>query len=190
MRRAVSVLLLSLLLSGCAPDPGQGLTKQVLVNAHTARTGVIHLTMRYAEILEPAGRGPDASPLGWEAAAGFRASAEARAAKELLSEYATPVPVDPAYERARDIDEVSVATAGLVKLALEPAGTWEEFAKEIQVRRVRLDRAVSALEEGTKSHVLIEARTETNQKSSVYADALVRAKATDAAGPGGAAPTP
>lgn len=190
MRRAVPVLLLPLLLSGCGPDPGQALTKQVLVSAHTARTGVSHLAMRYAEILEPAGRGPDTAAPGWEAVTGFRASAEARTARTLLSEYAAPVPVDPAWERARDIEEVSVATAELVKLALEPGGTWEGFTKELQVRRTRLDRAVSALEAGTKSHVLIEARTETNQKSSVYADALVRARATDKAGSGGPASIP
>ena len=64
------------------------------------------------------------------------------------------------------------------------SGTWESFAKELQVRRSRLDRAISALEAGTKSHVLIEARTETNEKSSLYADALVRARATDAVGSG------
>jgi hypothetical protein len=190
MWRAVPVLLLSLLLSSCGPNPGQELTKQVLVSAHTARSGVSHLAMRYEEILEPDGRGPGAPAPGWEEVAVFRASAEARVARELLSGYTTPVPVDPAFERARDIGEVSVATAELVKLALEPSGTWEGFAKELQARRSRLDRAVSALEAGTKSYVLIEARTETNKKSSIYADALARAKATDAAGSGKATSAP
>jgi hypothetical protein len=77
MRRAVPVLLLPLLLAACGPTPDQELTKQVLVSAHTARTGVIHLTMRYAEILEPAGRDTGTPVAGWEAVAGFRASAEA-----------------------------------------------------------------------------------------------------------------
>ncbi len=188
MWRAIPVLLLSLLLSACGPKPGQELTKQVLVSAHTARSGVSHLAMRYEEILEPGGRGPGAPAPGWEEVAAFRSSAEARVARELLSAYTTPVPVDPALERARDIGELSVATAELVKLALEPSGTWEGFAKELQVRRSRLDRAMSALEAGTKSHVLIEARTETNKKSSLYADALVRARASGAAGSGEAAP--
>jgi hypothetical protein len=190
MRRAVPVLLLPLLLAACGPTPEQELTKQVLVSAHTARTGVIHLTMRYAEILEPVGKGADDPDRGWEEAAPFRASAEALAARELLSEYAKPVPVDPAYERARDLEEVSAATAELVQLALEPRGTWDSYTQEIQKGRSRLDRAVSALEAGTKSHILIEARTETNKKSSVYAAALVRAKSADTAGTGGAVPSP
>jgi hypothetical protein len=190
MRTAVPVLLLSLLLAACGPTPDQLLTKQVLVSAHTARTGVIHLTMRYAEILEPAGTDTGTPAAGWEAVAGFRASAEARAARELLSEYAKPVAVDPSWERARDLGEVSVATAELVNLALEPGGTWESWSQKVREARSRLDRAVAALEAGTKSHILIEARTETNRKSSVYADALVRARATEAAGTGGAAPSP
>lgn len=190
MRRAVPGLLSTLLLVACGPTKEQEVTKQVLVSAHTARTGALHITMRYGEILASAGRAVDAPVTGWEDVAAFRESAEGRVARELLSEYARPVPVDPAFARARDIEAVSVATAELVKLALEPRGTRESFAKEMEASRSRLDRAVSALETGTKSFVLIEARTETNRKSSVYAEAIARARAADASKTGGASPAP
>ncbi len=188
MRTAASGLLLPLLLVACGPTKEQEVTKQVLVSAHTARTGVIHLNMRYAEILEPSASGPGAPARGWDDVAGFRESAEGRASRELLSEYATPISVDPQFRRSGEIEEVSVATAELVKLALGPRGTWESFARETERARSRLDRAVSALEAGTKSFVLIEARTETNRKSSVYAEAIARARAADAPKPEGAAP--
>ena len=41
MRRAVPCLLVSLLFVACGPKEDYGPTKRVLVNAHTARTGVI-----------------------------------------------------------------------------------------------------------------------------------------------------
>lgn len=184
MRRAVPVLLLALLLVGCGPTPEQELTKRVLVDAHTARTGVIHLTARYAEILAPA------AGSGWEEVEAFRTSAEGLVARELLSAYERPVAVDPAFPRASDIEGLTKATADLVRLALEPTGSWESWSEEVERGRSRLDRAIAALEAGTKSHVLIQARTETNRTSAVWAEALVQAKAGGAAAGGGASPTP
>lgn len=189
MRGVVPVLLLPLLLAGCGPTPEQELTKRVLVDAHTARTGVIHLTSRYAEILEPAAGSGEPSR-GWEETAAFRASAEGLVARELLSALEKPVAVDPALGRAGDIEGLTVATADLVRLALEPAGSWESWSEEIQRRRSRLDRAIAALEAGTKNHVLIQARTETNRTSAVWAEALVQARAGGAAAGGEATPTP
>lgn len=189
MRRAVPVLLLPLLLSACGPTPEQDLTKRVLVDAHTARTGVIHLTSRYAEILAPATDAGEPDR-GWEEVAAFRASAEGLVARELLSAYEQPVAVDPAFPRAGDIEGLTNATAELVKLALEPAGSWESWSAEVERGRSRLDRAIAALEAGTKSHVLIQARTETNRTSAVWAEALVQARAADPAAGGGTAPAP
>lgn len=189
MRRAVPVLLLPLLLAGCGPTPEQELTKRVLVDAHTARTGVIHLTSRYEEILAPAAATGEPAR-GWEEVAAFRDSPEGLVARELLSAYERPVPVAPAFFRAGDIEGLTASTADLVRLALEPTGSWESWSAEIQRGRSRLDRAIAALEAGTKSHVLIQARTETNRTSAVWAEALVQAKAGGAAAGGGTAPTP
>lgn len=190
MRRAVPCLLVSLLFVACGPKEDYGPTKRVLVNAHTARTGVIYLAMRYAEILEPAANGAGSTARSWADLSGFRESAEGTAARTLLSEYSKPISVDPASRRRGEIEEVSLATAALVNLVLEPRGTWESFSREIDVARSRLDRAVSALETGTKDFVLIEARTETNEASHVYAETIARAKAADSEKAGRSNPTP
>jgi hypothetical protein len=188
MRRAIPYLLASLLLASCGPKEDYLPTKRVLVNAHTARTGVSHITMRYAEVLGSAPGGADPAVRGWEGLTGFRESAEGLAAKRLLSEYSKPISVDPANARRSEIEAVSLATAELVNLALEPRGTWESFSREITGARSRLDRAVSALEAGTKDFVLIETRTETNKTSFVYADTIARAKAADSEKAGKSAP--
>jgi hypothetical protein len=181
---------MSLLLASCGPKEDFGPTKRVLVNAHTARTGVSHLTMRYSEVLGAAASGADSTVRGWEDLAGFRESEEGLAARRLLSEYSKPISVDPANVRRGEIEAVSVATAELVNLALEPRGTWESFSQEITGARSRLDRAVSALETGTKDFVLIETRTETNKTSFVYADTIATAKAADSEKAAKPSPTP
>lgn len=180
MRRAVPSLLVSLLLVACSPKEDYGPTKRALVNAHTARTGVIYLAMRYEEILEPASSGPGSTARSWQDLSGFHETAEGLAARRLLSEYSKPISVDPSSRRRAEIEEVSLATAALVNLALEPRGTWESFTDELKRARSRLDRAIAALETGTKGFVLIEARTETNKATSAYAGAITRAKAADA----------
>ena len=190
MRRAVPSLLVSLLLVACSPKEDYGPTKRALVNAHTARTGVIYLAMRYEEILEPASSGPGSTARSWQDRSGFHETAEGLAARRLLSEYSKPISVDPSSRRRAEIEEVSLATAALVNLALEPRGTWESFSREIDVARARLDRAMSALEAGTKDFVLIETRTETNKTSFAYADTIARAKAADSEKPGKANPAP
>jgi hypothetical protein len=190
MRRAVPCLLVSLLLASCGPKEDYEPTKRALVNAHTARTGVIHITMRYAEVLGAGASGSDSKVLDWADLAGFRKSEEGLAARKLLSEYSKPISVDPGSRRRGEIEEVSLATAALVNLALEPRGTWESFSQEITGARSRLDRAVKALETGTKDFVLIEARTETNKASFAYAETIARAKAADSAQPGKTNPAP
>ncbi len=179
MRRAVPCLLVSLLLVACGPKEDYGPTKRALVNAHTARTGVAYLAMRYEEILGPASNESGSTAQSWEDLSGFRESAEGLAARGLLSEYSKPISVDPSSTRRAEIEEVSAATTALVNLALEPRGTWESFSQEIDGARSRLDRAVSALEKGTKDFVLIETRTETNKASFAYAQEIARAKAAD-----------
>lgn len=177
MRKAVPGLLFPLLLVACSPPKDQDVTRQVLVSAQTARAGVAHLLMRYGEILDPDGDGPGTPGQGWEDVAAWRESAEGRAARKLLSDYAQPIRVDPAFARAPEIEGLSRATAELVSLALEPPrGTWESFAGEVGESRARLDRTLAEFERGTKYFILIEATTETNRRTSAYAEALVRAR--------------
>jgi hypothetical protein len=177
MRNAASCLLLSLLLAACGPTEDQGPTRQALVNAQTARDAVSQLTLRYGEILNPAGSAPGSPVRGWEGLGEFRKSAEGLASAKYLSEFSKPIPVDPAHTRSKEILELSRATAELVSLALEPRGTWEAFAQEVNGLRSRLDRAQAALETGTKSFVLVEVRTKTEENAMAYSKMLSAARA-------------
>ena len=180
MRRAVPALflpLLPLLIVACSPRKDQETTRQVIANAYIARSAVSDLLTRYGEILNPAGNPPGSVTRGWEDVAKFRESAEGRAEEEFLVAYSKPVQVDPAFARSREIKDVSLVTAELVNRALEPRGTWESFVQEMQGIRSRLDRAVSGLEAGTKSFILIEARTETEEKAMAFSKALAVARA-------------
>lgn len=178
MRRAGPCLLLSLLLVSCsAPTKEDEVTLQVLVNAHAARDAVSHLTMRYGEIHDRVARDTGSPAGGPEDFAGFKDSAEGLAVKGFLSEYSKPVPAEPSFVRSREIGELSLATAELVNLALEPRGTWEAFGQEMSVARSRLDRALSALETGAKSHILIQSRTKTEEKAMAFSRMLAQANA-------------
>lgn len=193
MRRTLPGLLLPLLLVACGgPTKENEVTRQVLVSAHAARDAVSYLTMRYGEVLAPAGADSGSTAGGWESVAGFRGSPEGLAVREFLSEYAKPVPVDPSFRRAREIEDVTRVTAEMVSLALEPQGTWESFGQELGGIRSRLDKAVTTLETGTKSFILIESRTKIEEKAVAFSKMLAQARA-GAAGPdskGGAAATP
>lgn len=185
MRRTVPGLLLPLLIVACGPDNTKEIevTRQVLVNAHAARDAVSQLTMRYGEVLNAAGVVPGAPARGWEDVAGFRESAEGLVTRQFLSEYSKPVPVDPAFARAREIEDVARATAELVNLALEPSGTWDSYTQELGRVRSRFDRALTALETGTKTFIIVEMRTKVEEKAMAYSKALASAKAS-AAEPG------
>lgn len=180
MRRAVPVLLLLIPLIACGPTPEekkeQEATQQVLVNAHVARAAVIHLTMQYEKVVAPSGRPADSPAPAWEDAAAYRGSPEGLAASQFLSAFVKPAPVDASFVRAKDLEEAARATAALAALALEPRGTWDSFAGEMNGLRARLDQAVATLEKGTKNHVLIQIRTETNIRTAVYTDALAKAR--------------
>lgn len=180
MRRALPILVLPLFLVACAPAKDTDVTRQVLANAQIARTAVSDLTMRYGEMLRVAGSSPDAPSGGWEAVAPFRESAEGAAVRQFLSEYSKPVAVDPSFARAREIEELTRATAALVSFALEPRGTWGTFSQEVTSLRSRVDRALSSLEKGTKTFILIEARTKTEEKAMAYSNALAAARAAEA----------
>lgn len=178
MRKAGPGLLLSLLLVACsAPTKEDEVTLQVLVNAHAARDAVSHLTMRYGEIHDRVARDTGSPAGGPEDFAGFKDSAEGLAVKGFLSEYSKPVPEDPSFKRSREIAELSLATAELVSLALEPRGTWESFSEEMSGARSRLDRALSALETGVKSHILIQSRTKTEEKAMAFSRMLAQVNA-------------
>ena len=191
MRGTVPVLLASLALAACdgGPTPEKAATRQALVGAHVASAAVSHLVSRYAEMLgSPAT--DDTAPVAWEAVAPYRQSPEGLAEAAFLGELARPVPVEPSFTRAKDIEAVGRATSDLVNLALAPAGSWQEFSQGIAASRGRLDAAVAALEKGTKSYVLIDVRQETNMQTASYTEMLAKAKADAAALAPGAAPAP
>lgn len=178
MRKAGPGLLLSLLLVACsAPTKEDGVTLQVLVNAHAARDAVSHLTMRYGEIHDRAASDTGSPAGGSEEFAEFKGSAEGLAVRAFLSEYSKPVPTEPSFGRGREIGELSLATAELVNLALDPRGTWESFGQEVSGARSRLDRALSALETGVKSHILIQSRTKTEEKAVAFSRMLAQVNA-------------
>ena len=192
MRRTVSCLLPLLLLAACGPTEDQGPTRQALVNAQTARDAVSQLNVRYGEFFNPAGSAPGSTARGSEDLAAFRKSAEGLATREFLSAYAKPISVDPAHPRSKEIAELSHVTAELVNLALEPRGTWESYEKETKAIRSRLDKAVTALEVGTRSFVLVEVRTKTEENAMAYSKMIsaARAGAADPAKKEGTGKTP
>ena len=192
MRRAGPGLLLSLLLVACsAPTKEDEVTLQVLVNAHAARDAVSHLTMRYGEIHDRAVGEAGSTAGGPEEFAEFKGSAEGLAVKGFLSEYLRPISTEPSFKRSGEIGDLSAATVELVSLALEPRGTWEAFGQEMSAARSRLDKALTALETGAKSHILIQSRTKTEEKAMAFSRMLAQASAgVTAPGKDEAAKTP
>ena len=194
MRRAattIGLVLVTLAFVACEGGltPEQVATKQALIDAHVARAAVTHLVSRYGEVLE-APLPADAPPRSWEDVAAWRASAEGLAAGTYIAALVTPAPVDPTFQRAKDIAAVTGGTAELVRLALEPQGDWEAFRQAIETSKLRLLRAVEALEKGTKSYVLIETRQETNMRTAGYTEMLAKARSSEPTAPGGPTPTP
>lgn len=192
MRRAVIGLLAALFAGACGggPTPEQLATKAALVDAHVARAAASHLTSRYDEALAGQPPAEEGAAPSWEAAAAYRASAEGLAAVTYLSELGKPVSVDPSFPRAGDIDAVRRATTELVTIVLQPAGTREEFAARVSDAQARLFSAVSALEKGTKNHILIETRSESNIRMAEYTEILAGSRAAGAGTAPGASPTP
>lgn len=192
MPRAVIGLLAALFVGACGggPTPEQLATKGALVDAHVARAAASHLASRYDEA--EAGQAPAAEGTApsWEAAAAYRASAEGLAAVTYLSELGKPVFVDPSFPRAGDIDAVRRATTELVTVVLEPAGTREEFAQKVSDAQARLFSAVSALEKGTKNHILIQTRSESNIRMAEYTEILASSRAAGAGAPQESTPAP
>lgn len=192
MPKAVIGLLAALFIGACGggPTPEQLATKAALVDAHVARAAASHLASRYDEA--EAGQAPAAEGTApsWEAAAAYRASAEGLAAVTYLSELGKPVPVDGSFPRAGDIEAVRRATTELVTVVLEPAGTREEFAARVSDAQARLFSAVSALEKGTKNHILIQTRSESNIRMAEYTEILASSRAAGAGAPQESTPAP
>ncbi len=192
MRRAVIGLLAALAVGACGggATPEQLATRAALVDAHVARAAVSHLASRYDEVLTAQPPAEDGTQPSWEAAAAYRGSAEGLAAVTYLAELGKPVPVDASFPRAADIDAVRKATTELVTFVLEPAGTREEFARQISDAQARLFSAVSALEKGTKNHILIQTRSESNIRMAEYTEILASSKAAGGGSPSGAPTAP
>ena len=192
MRRAVIGLLAALVVGACGggPTSEQLATKAALVDAHVARAAASHLASRYDEAVAGQAPAEEGTAPSWEAAAAYRASDEGIAAVTYLTELGKPVPVDSSFPRAGDIEAVRRATTELVTIVLEPAGTREEFAARVSDAQARLFSAVSALEKGTKNHILIETRSESNIRMAEYTEILASSKAAGAEVPPEATPAP
>ena len=194
MRRAVPGLLLVVLLAGCGGvwTPEQQLTKQVLVSAHVVRGAAAYQVDRYGEVLRAAATAEDPARQSGENLSAYLASAESQVVSTLLTGALKPAPADPAFPRAKDLDEVASATAALAGLALRPAGTWDDWTRKVDGAKSRLHRAIAALEEGTKSYILIDVRQTSNTQTSEFTANITKARAGDEAAtkPQGAAPSP
>jgi hypothetical protein len=178
MRRLLITFCISTLLVGCGKEEREK-TREVLASAYTVRETVADLDGRYARAFQSTGTPEwiEKSASGWEGVIAFRESAEGVEVKKLLTPYARPLPINAGYRRAADIRELSLVSAELVALALEPRGTWISFGEEMNSIRTRFDRALLALESGTKDYILIEAKAEAQRRIRAYADALVTAVA-------------
>ena len=192
MPRALIGLLAALAVGACGggPTPEQLATKAALVDAQVARAAASHLASRYDEAVAGQPPAEEGAAPSWEAAAAYRASAEGLAAVTYLSELGKPVTVDPSFPRAGDIEAVRRATSELVTIVLEPAGTREEFAARVSDAQARLFSAVSALEKGTKNHILIETRSESNIRMAEYTEILASSRAAGAGTAPASPPTP
>jgi len=199
MRRAVPGLLLAVLLGGCGGvwTPEQQLTKKALVNAHVVRGAAAYQVDRCGEVLRAAATAADPARQSGENLSAYYASSEGKLVIGLLNGVLKPAPADPSFPRAKDIDELTGATEALAALALRPEGTWDGWTLKVDGARSRLGRAISALESGTKSYVLIDVRQEANIKTAEFTASIGKARASDekggapeASAPPAPAPTP
>ena len=182
MRRAIPVLLSAVLLVACDDvwTPEQQLTKQALVSAQLTRAAATYQVDRYAEVLKAGATAADPAAAARENLSAYFASAEAKVVSDLLSGVLKPQPAAPALARAKDIDEVTGATAALAALALQPRGAWDDWTRKVEGARSRLDQAMSALEKGTKGYVMIDVRQETNMRTSAFTESLGKARSAGA----------
>lgn len=185
MRRAIPGLLFAVALVGCDDvwSPEQQLTKQALVNAQLARAAASYQVERYGEVLKAAATAPDPAAAARENLTAYFASAEAKVVSELLAGVQKPEPANSAFARAKEIDEVTGATAALSALALQPRGAWDEWTRKVEGARSRLDLSVAALEKGTKGYVMIDVRQEANIRTSAFTESLGKARAAGSGAP-------
>lgn len=101
---------------------------------------------------------------GWDGVQAYRRGPEGRTVAAFLEQYRRPVVVPDGYRRAGEIRELSLVTAELASLALEPRGTWITYVQEMNGLRTRFNRALLALETGAKKDVLLNAKGEAGSR--------------------------
>lgn len=101
---------------------------------------------------------------GWSGVQAYRRGPEGRTVEAFLEQYRRPVAVSDGYRRTAEIRELSLVTAELASLALEPRGTWISYGQEMNSLRTRFKRALLALETGAKEEVLASAKSEAGSR--------------------------
>lgn len=173
MRKLFVIFSMSVALMGCGRAEREA-TGSALASAYTVRETVGHLTTKYSEGFEASFGG------GWAGVNAYRESGVGRAATAFLSPYGKPAPVDSGFKRAAEIRELNLVTAELVNLALEPRGTWISYGQEMNSIRTRFDRALLALETGTREDVLSAAKADAHRNIESYSTRVATAIAKEA----------
>jgi hypothetical protein len=153
MRKFIVAFSIVIGLAGCGKAEREA-TGKVLANAYVARDAVALVNTNYA-----AAFGADYSG-GWAGVVAHRESVIGQIEATFLSPYGKPAPIDSGLKRAAEIRELNLVTAELVNLALEPRGTWISYGQEMNSIRTRFDRALLALETGTREDVIAGAKAE------------------------------
>lgn len=155
-RSPATLLLATALLLGCGKAERDS-TTIVLANAHAADVAVEISQAGYGQAFSGASD-------GWGGVGDYQRSPTGREVMAFLEQYRRPVVVPDGFRRTAEIREVSLVTAELVSLALEPRGTWISYGQEMNALRTRFNRALLALETGTKEEVLRNAKGEAGSR--------------------------
>jgi len=128
------------------------LTSTVLTNAYSVDGAASTLTGGYSSAFAEQYGG------GWDGVRKYSLGPEGRTAAAFLEQYRKPTVVPNGPKRATELRELSIVTAELASLALDPRGTWISYAEELNAMQTRFKRALLVVEMGSRETVLAEAK--------------------------------
>lgn len=178
MKKLTRVLLLSALLAGCGGRERET-SQAVLTSAYVTRTTVAALEARYSQAFDgfDTPLWIESKPKGWEGVIAYRESAEGFAYRQALTPYARPAQLEDGFRHAAELREMSLVTAELVNLVLEPRGSWISFGQEMNGIRTRFDRALLALETVADRDAVVYAKRDAKWKGATISEAIATAVA-------------